>query len=307
MSVKASKYFLLLFLLLNMESETQGHRRCCRHCYPCATGQRCFYCTFLITFALLPPKTRIYGAPFKDQFVDMFLDTKENLEVNSSFYSEQEIVGLFQNTFEGLTEDCEDCKKVPSISSVANYTRQVSSILGSMEANNDQNFTAVAMEKIEEAIKLFEEVPSSISVLDGRDGCPHTWHSSKETIGKCYKAYRENFSWNDLSQACPAGSRVAIIDTITRRSAVASALSSTGLNNCWVYGRQWDPSSSSSTDFWWLSSENDVPPFKVEENFIDECLNTELSGSCLYTNENGKFCNDDCNSRKCFVCEINAS
>ena len=54
-----------------------------------------------------------------------------------------------------------------------------------------------------------------------------------------------------------------------------------------------------------MSSENDVQPFKVEEDFIDnECLDSELSGSCLYTNENGKGCNDDCNSKKCFVCEI---
>ena len=81
-----------------------------------------------------------------------------------------------------------------------------------------------------------------------------------------------------------------------------------GLNNCWVLAKQWDPSISTSTDFFWFSSKNDVQPFRINDSFIDEnCLNSSLLGSCLYTNENGKFCNDDCNSKKCFVCEINAS
>ena len=301
-----------------MESVTEGHGRCCRRCYPCAVGQRCFYCTFLITFALLPPKVRPYGTPFKEQFVDMLKITKENLEVNSNFYSEQEIAELFQNTTLGLTEVCEECKNYPSLSSIANFTRQVSSLLGSMEENNDQNFTAVALEKIEETIQLFEEVPTSISILDGRDGCPHTWQRSQETNAKCYKAYREEFSWFELSQdnnpiynltqACPDNSRAAIVDTIPRSSAVVSALKVAGLKNCWVYARQWDPALSSSTAFWWFSSKNDIQPFRVEDDLIDnECLNNELLGSCLYTNENGKGCNDDCDTKRCFVCEINAA
>ena len=316
MSVKASKCFLFLIILLNIESETEGHGRCCRRCYPCAVGQRCFYCTFLITFALLPPRARVYGTPFKEQFVDMLRNTKENLEANSSFYLEQELVELFQNTTLGLTEDCEGCKNYPSLSSIANFTRQVSSLLGSMEESNDQNFTAVALEKVQETIQLFEEVPKNVTVLDGRDGCPHTWQRSQETNGKCYKAYREEFSWSELSQdnpnfssdtqGCPDDSRVAIVDSIPRSSAVVSALRVAGLKNCWVYGSQWPPELSSSTAFWWFSSKNDIPPFKVEDNFVDnECLNNELLGSCLYTNENGKGCNDVCDAKRCFVCEIN--
>ena len=317
MSVTAAKFFLFLIIFLNMESETEGHGRCCRRCYPCAIGQRCFYCTFLITFALLPPRARVYGTPFKEQFVDMLKNTKENLEANSSFYSEQELVDLFRNTTAGLTEDCEDCKNYPSLSSIANFTSQVSSLLGSMEENNAQNFTAVALEKIVETIKLFEEVPRSVSVLDGIDGCPHTWHRSQETSGKCYKAYREEFSWFELSQdypnysnltqACPDDSRAAIVDSIPRSSAVESALRVAGLKNCWVYAKQWEPAVSSSTAFWWFSSKNDVQPFRVEDNFVDnECFNNEILGSCLYTNENGKGCNDDCDTKRCFVCEINA-
>ena len=147
---------------------------------------------------------------------------------------------------------------------------------------------------------------------------PENRHQERRSqcSGKCYKAYREEFSWFELSQdypnysnltqACPDDSRAAIVDSIPRSSAVESALRVAGLKNCWVYAKQWEPAVSSSTASWWFSSKNDVQPFRVEDNVDNECLNNELLGSCLYTNENGKGCNDNCDTKRCFVCEINA-
>ena len=146
-----------------MESETEGHGRCCRRCYPCAVGQRCFYCTFLITFAL---QARPNGTPFKNQFIEMFQNTRENLKANSSFYEKQEIVGLFQNTTDGLTEDCELCKDYPALKDIATYARQVSSNLTLMEENKNENFITVALEEIVNTIDLFEKVDISICIKD---------------------------------------------------------------------------------------------------------------------------------------------
>ena len=49
----------------------------------------------------------------------MFQTFKDNLEANSSYYPENEIVGFFQETTEGLTQDCEHCENYPVITSIA--------------------------------------------------------------------------------------------------------------------------------------------------------------------------------------------
>lgn len=62
----------------------------------------------------------------------------------------------------------------------------------------------------------------------GSKKCPPTWHRSLEANPKCFKAFQEEFTWIDLAfpqtKGCPANSRVAIVDTPNRGSAVASAL-----------------------------------------------------------------------------------
>ena len=70
----------------------------------------------------------------------MFENFKVNLEANSSYYSEEAIVEFFQITTEGLTQECEHCENYPVVSSIAEFTRQVSSILGSMQGTNNPYF-----------------------------------------------------------------------------------------------------------------------------------------------------------------------
>ena len=106
----------------------------------------------------------------------MFQNIFDILNVNNSFYQKEEIIGFFQNTTDGLTEDCEFCKDYPTIADIASYTSHVSSELMSMEQYNDENFINVALNKLEKTIELFTEVDSSISVTDpsGLSGPPPT-------------------------------------------------------------------------------------------------------------------------------------
>ena len=73
----------------------------------------------------------------------MFQNFKVNLEANSSYYPENEIVRFFQNTNEGLTQDCEHCKDYPVISSIANFTKHASSVLGSMQGTENPSISYV--------------------------------------------------------------------------------------------------------------------------------------------------------------------
>ena len=158
------------------------------------------------------------------------------------------------------------------------------------------------------ALGLFKEDESSNQQTFFRNkDCPSGWYGSLEANRKtkCYKAFKEEYSWGE--QGCPAGSRIAIVDTPERNRAVASALCAADLNNCWVGAKQWPPQVSTSTDFFWFSIPfNDVQPFRVEHRFIDDkCFTSTNLGRCLTANHNGKgFCNDDCATRKCFVCEL---
>ena len=111
-------------------------------------------------------QARPNGTPFKNQFIEMFQNTKENLKANSSFYEKQDIAGLFQNTTDGLTKDCELCKDYPALQDIATHARRVSSNLTLMEENSNDNFISVALEEIVNMIELFEKVDISICVKD---------------------------------------------------------------------------------------------------------------------------------------------
>ena len=95
----------------------------------------------------------------------MLQEFKEKVEANV-YYPEDEIVDVFQQITEGLTQDCEQCKNYRDISSIADYTRTVTSELGAMQGTNNENFIAFTLSAIVKTIELFEKVPDHFTVVD---------------------------------------------------------------------------------------------------------------------------------------------
>ena len=132
-------------------------------CSPCRRGTRCFFCEYLVYFHLgnhADQTDAVDIVPFREPFIVMFEDIKERLESDSNSYTDSEIVTLFQDTTETLTQDCENCKHHAEIVAVSDFTNQVASKLDSMKGSN--NFLSTALKDIEETIKLFKEVPDSL-------------------------------------------------------------------------------------------------------------------------------------------------
>ena len=134
----------------------------------------------------------------------MFEDIKERLESDSNSYTDSEIVTLFQDTTETLTQDCENCKHHAEIVAVSDFTNQVALKLDSMKGSN--NFLSTALKDIEETIKLFKEVPDSLltpiprqvqNVSISNAIKDKMIRISKDThTKKSFKAWVENFFWN---------------------------------------------------------------------------------------------------------------
>ena len=135
------------------------------NCNPCRTGQRCHQCTHLISYHLgFIDGNREEGIPFQESFIDMFKDMKANLEANSMYYAEQEIIDLFQFTTNVLTTDCTLCKNYPVIIDVSDHTNEVATKLTDGTWQTDWpslNFSSAALSEVSVTIQLFEKIPLS--------------------------------------------------------------------------------------------------------------------------------------------------
>lgn len=131
----------------------------CR-CSNCGPGTRCFFCEYLIAFHLGNWKPD--SIPFKEPFIGMFDDIKEKLEADSQYFSQEIILGFFQKTLEGLTNDCKRCKDYQETINVSEYIKQASSRLGAIVGTS--NFVSVALEEITKTLELLEKIPPALAV-----------------------------------------------------------------------------------------------------------------------------------------------
>ena len=92
----------------------------------------------------------------------MFDDIKEKLEADSKYFSQEIILGFFQNTLDGLTNDCIRCKDYQETINVSEYIKQASSRLSAIVGTS--NFVSVALEEITKTLELLEKIPPALAV-----------------------------------------------------------------------------------------------------------------------------------------------
>ena len=169
--MKAVHIFSLLIFISIFEQwnvEGKGMRlRCCKrfsvYCSRCAEGTRCHFCEYLIAYHLgnWIPNT----IPFKEPLIGMFDDIKEKLESDNQKFSQETILGFFQETLDGLTNDCKRCKDYQETIDVTEYIRQASSRLSAIVGiYSNSAYVTVALEEITKTIELLEKIPSGLSV-----------------------------------------------------------------------------------------------------------------------------------------------
>ena len=133
----------------------------CR-CHNCGPGTRCLFCEYLIAFHLGNWKPD--SIPFKESFIGMFDDIKEKLEGDIEYFSQETILGFFQNTLDGLTNDCKRCKDYQETMNVSEYLKQAISRLSAIVGTSTSAFVKAALEEITKTIELLDKIPSKLAV-----------------------------------------------------------------------------------------------------------------------------------------------
>ena len=91
----------------------------------------------------------------------MFDDIKEKLEADNQYFSQETILGFFQNTLDGLTNDCKRCKDYQETINVSEYVKQANSRLSALVGTS--KFVSVALEEITKTLELLEKIPPALA------------------------------------------------------------------------------------------------------------------------------------------------
>ena len=94
----------------------------------------------------------------------MFDDIKEKLEGDIEYFSQETILGFFQNTLDGLTNDCKRCKDYQETMNVSEYLKQAISRLSAIVGTSTSAFVKAALEEITKTIELLDKIPSKLAV-----------------------------------------------------------------------------------------------------------------------------------------------
>ena len=94
----------------------------------------------------------------------MFDDIKEKLEGDIEYFSQETILGFFQNTLDGLTNDCKRCKDYQETVNVSEYLKQAISRLGALVGTNNSAFVTATLEEITKTLELLDKIPPKLAV-----------------------------------------------------------------------------------------------------------------------------------------------
>lgn len=138
--------------------------------------------------------------------------------------------------------------------------------------------------------------------------CPIGWSISRDEIPKCFKVFDSSTegTWTEGKDTfCPglgAETQLAVSDTDEKIAAIEAAIANFPGNDeqSWIAGRQ------SGAIFNWVPRSGSPFPLTNSRNFLSGCPKS-LTGSCLYVQTGGFWCNDKCSNVKTLVCEQPAS
>ena len=94
----------------------------------------------------------------------MFDDIKEKLEGDIQYFSQETILGFFQNTLDGLTNDCKRCKDYQETVNVSEYLKQAISRLGALLGTSNSAFVSAALAEITKTLELLDKIPPKLAV-----------------------------------------------------------------------------------------------------------------------------------------------
>ena len=133
--------------------------------------------------------------------------------------------------------------------------------------------------------------------------CPPSWIRSKDgSQYTCFKVFKleEPLTWNQAETFCTNNDgQLAISDSKNKANSITDSLGDTNAKESWISGKQ--PQLSPST-FKWVPINTAVKPINWSTN--GKCPDGK-NNTCMYVDENGFWCNQDCNEKYNVVCQRN--
>lgn len=134
--------------------------------------------------------------------------------------------------------------------------------------------------------------------------CPIGWSISQDEKPSCFKVFASSTegSWTQGKNIfCPglgAEVQLAVSDTDEKIDAIENAIANFPGNDeqSWIAGKQ------SGAIFNWVPRSGTPFSLTNSRNFLSGCPK-QLTGSCLYVQTGGFWCNDSCDKTKTLVCE----
>ena len=131
--------------------------------------------------------------------------------------------------------------------------------------------------------------------------CRPGWIRSKDDSQyTCFKVFKleDPLTWDQAATFCTNnGGQLAISDSKNKVNSITDSLGDTNAKESWISGKQ--PQSSPST-FKWLPINTNVNPLNWSVN--GKCPNGKTN-TCMYVDENGNWCNQDCDEKYNVVCQ----
>jgi len=158
--------------------------------------------------------------------------------------------------------------------------------------------------------KLFSAEESDICTLSQNisdlwihsESCPPSWIYSENDLQVCFKVFKleKPYTWNQAEAHCKNfNGQLAISDSENKINSITDSLGDTNAKESWISGKQ--PQSSPST-FKWIPLNTNV----TQNNWSGNCP-TGKNNTCMYIDENGYWCNQDCNEKYHVVCQQNVN